>query len=195
MSFQRYQLSPSGSSRSGSTSSHDDVAMFNYDRLFEPEYPPNDISNWRSSVDSQSTFLPAMFYAPYVFTPHITELMGSLEYEEQPQMSLSNSAVDGSELQFFGSNPSVHMPYPTFADSDGLYELPGNVRAAPAGDRLSTGKHPLASSHTYRSTDEAPPSKRSRKEPAHAARASGACTRCKRLKVSCRKDMRSLKVT
>lgn len=56
MSFTKYRSHHSASSRSGSTSSHDDLAMLTSDRFFEPEYPPGDISHWRSALHSPSTF-------------------------------------------------------------------------------------------------------------------------------------------
>lgn len=69
MSFTKYRSHHSASSRSGSTSSHDDLAMLTSDRFFEPEYPPGDISNWRSALHSPSTFFSLCF------SPHTIPLL------------------------------------------------------------------------------------------------------------------------
>ncbi len=48
----RKQSSRANSSPRSSASSHEDVYS---ERFFEPEYPPNDIKTWRSSMSTSST--------------------------------------------------------------------------------------------------------------------------------------------
>jgi hypothetical protein len=56
MPHKRSRHSGSGSSRATSISSHDDLALLTSDRFFEPEYPPGDITSWRSALHHRSAF-------------------------------------------------------------------------------------------------------------------------------------------
>ncbi|KAI0799755.1 hypothetical protein BC629DRAFT_196438 [Irpex lacteus] len=162
MSFTKYRSHHSASSRSGSTSSHDDLAMLTSDRFFEPEYPPGDISNWRSALHSPN-------------------------YEDQ-----SPGHTHFDPMSSYVPGPGVQMPFEVISGS--LYPPTSHngpqcafnaTHSVVQGRSLGKHPHPSVSIPTPSPLEEAPPAKRSRKDQtAPSGRVSGACTRCKRLKVT-----------
>ncbi|KAI0686308.1 hypothetical protein BC835DRAFT_1420504 [Cytidiella melzeri] len=166
MSYKQYRASPSGSSCSGSTSSHDGFAILTSDRFFQPEYPPEDINSWRSALNSS-------------------------KYEDPAQFHFPQSYGDGTDVQTpsdVASTATGAPLYPPLVNS-GIPGFQGASHQPPRFERgASLGKHPRLPHQTPTPSpaDDAPPTKRSKKEQIiQSGRVSGACTRCKRLKMKC----------
>ncbi|EKM52424.1 uncharacterized protein PHACADRAFT_30944 [Phanerochaete carnosa HHB-10118-sp] len=161
------------SSPSTSSSSHGGAAIYASDQFFAPEYPPADINSWRSGL-SMSPFFLAMFCTSYLPAAAImTERETSMFYPQTPdgQGSPSNSGY------YFDSNlyasPHVTGQY----DSTARVPSPFKISSSPS---MMGGPYQDMPSST---------SKKSRKDSGNSysasSRLTGACTRCKRLKMKC----------
>ncbi|PSS11027.1 hypothetical protein PHLCEN_2v3323 [Hermanssonia centrifuga] len=151
----RKQSSHANSSPQSSASSHEDVYS---ERFFEPEYPPNDIKTWRSSMKSMHAEVP-VYYA------HATDL--------SPQGFFVDSSTLYAPHNILGVTPTPSSAIPRTSPVD----LSGR----------KSSKHDLQTADTLSTSPmgydiESPPTKRTRKGSSQNPRISGACTRCKRLK-------------
>lgn len=128
-----------------------------------------------------------MFLSPYHPTSHLVQSLQLSDYEDQ-----SPAHAHFDPMSSYVPGPGVQMPFEVI--SAALYpptshSVPqcvlNSTNPSVQGRSLGKHPHPSVSIPTPSPLEEAPPAKRSRKDQiASSGRISGACTRCKRLKVT-----------
>ncbi|KAJ3527292.1 hypothetical protein NM688_g8147 [Phlebia brevispora] len=127
-----------------------------------------------------------------MFGMHHLTYMGFSTAMAEPEVPVYYHSADSSPLQpaFIFDAPPLYHPHGALEDisirpSHMITRAPTTARLGKRGSQDSTASDFASMNVVEDFAAEHPPSKRSRKEPLPSGRVSGACTRCKRLKMKC----------